>query len=199
MRQNFRFNYIEIAAINSYFTLQIDKRNAMNSRFFILNLLISAFVVSVSLYSQGDSTEIQIEYSCPMNCSDYTSPEPGRCPVCGMDLKPKELKEHPDKEKTITSEELNILLDSEEDVLLLDVRSEHEFNGDVNPIEGAILIPISELENRINELEEFRNLKIIVHCLRGIRSEIGTKILTQHGYYAYNLEGGLIAWYGENN
>jgi rhodanese-related sulfurtransferase len=78
-----------------------------------------------------------------------------------MDLQPKELKEWSHKVKTIASEELNYLLESEEDVLLLDVRSEREFSGDVNPIEGAILIPISELENRTNELKNLVIQKLL--------------------------------------
>lgn len=171
----------------------------MKSRFFLLNLFVLLLIIDSSPFSQTDSIITQVEYPCPMNCSDFTSVEPGRCPVCGMDLTRKENIKHPAEEKIINSVELKKLLESEEDFLLLDVRTEHEFNGDVKPIKGAILIPISELEDRINELEEFRNIKIIPYCLRGIRSEIGTKILTQHGFYAYNLECGLIVWYGEIN
>ena len=42
-----------------------------------------------------------------------------------------------------------------ENTVVLDVRSEEEYFGPLGHIDGAILIPINELENRIEELKKF--------------------------------------------
>jgi len=40
---------------------------------------------------QATQSMAAAEYACPMKCEgDKTYPEPGRCPVCGMHLKPTE-------------------------------------------------------------------------------------------------------------
>ena len=49
------------------------------------------------------------------------------------------------------------ILDS--DTTVLDVRTEEEFYGPLGHIEGAILIPIDDLEGRVGELNSVKNEK----------------------------------------
>ena len=77
-----------------------------------------------------------------------------------------------------------------EEVILLDVRTEGEYN--VEYIPGAINIPLSDLENRIDELDSSK--AIIVYCKTGGRSRTASETLTQRGFIVYNMEGGINAW-----
>ena len=81
-----------------------------------------------------------------------------------------------------------------EQILLLDVRTSEEFDGTMGHIEGSILIPLYELEERLAELDEYQSHEIIVICRSGNRSGIGTQILIENGYKALNMDGGMIAW-----
>jgi len=77
-----------------------------------------------------------------------------------------------------------------EQIILLDVRTKGEYNAEYIP--GAINIPLSDLENRIDELDSSK--AIIVYCQSGGRSRTASKILAQRGFIVYNMEGGINAW-----
>jgi len=79
---------------------------------------------------------------------------------------------------------------------VLDVRTREEF--DTGHIRKALLIPHTELEQRIEELAEHKNHEIIVYCFRGSRSVIACGILDAHGFTkVYNMLGGIEAWIGK--
>jgi len=77
-----------------------------------------------------------------------------------------------------------------EEIILLDVRTEGEYNAEYIP--GAINIPLSDLENRIDELDSSK--AIIVYCQSGSRSRTASETLAQRGFIVYNMEGGINAW-----
>ena len=83
---------------------------------------------------------------------------------------------------------------SESKAIFLDVRtrSENEFIS----IPNSLLIPVSELPYRIDELLKFKEQDIVVYCRVGNRSGVATDYLTQNGYKAMNLLGGIEAWRG---
>ena len=100
---------------------------------------------------------------------------------------------HVEKKETTIDQVYRILPDSS-NVVLLDVRTNAEFNGELGHLPGAILIPIQELEQRIGELDSLKGREIIVYCRSGNRSGKVTEILTKHGFNARNMLGGMIAW-----
>jgi len=77
-----------------------------------------------------------------------------------------------------------------EEIILLDVSTEGEYNAEYIP--GAINIPLSDLEKRIDELDSSK--AIIVYCQSGGRSRTASETLAQRGFIAYNMEGGINAW-----
>lgn len=84
-------------------------------------------------------------------------------------------------------------LDAQEDFLLLDCRErdEHQF---VN-IKQAQLLPMSELTDRVGELEPYRQKSIVVHCHHGGRSLKVTHWLRSQGFSnVQSLAGGIDAW-----
>ena len=90
----------------------------------------------------------------------------------------------------ITPQELKTKLDQGEDVFILDVRGEDEF--DIVNLNGYV-IPLSELEQRLNELDKKRH--IIVHCHHGVRSAKATQFLRENGFsHVQSLAGGIDQW-----
>jgi len=91
----------------------------------------------------------------------------------------------------ISVEKVHEMLESNpEQIILLDVRTEGEYNAEYIP--GAINIPLSDLENRIDELDSSK--AIIVYCKTGSRSRTASETLAQRGFIVYNMEGGINAW-----
>jgi len=80
-----------------------------------------------------------------------------------------------------------------ETMTLVDVRESSEVEA--ARIEGAIWIPLADLEARMGELEAVRDQAIIVHCHHGGRSTKAVRLLLEHGFTtAENLDGGIEAW-----
>ncbi|MFO7592982.1 MAG: rhodanese-like domain-containing protein [Pseudomonadota bacterium] len=80
-----------------------------------------------------------------------------------------------------------------EDALMLDVREDSEYK------EGHILdsthIPLGKLNERLKELEKYRQKPIIVSCRSGHRSANACAKLRKNGFEnLYNLKGGVMAW-----
>ncbi len=77
--------------------------------------------------------------------------------------------------------------------LVLDVRTPSEYYG--GHLEGAVLIPLQQLEGRISEIEKYKDQPILVYCRSGNRSVVASEILTRHGFTKlYNLTRGIIEW-----
>ena len=78
-------------------------------------------------------------------------------------------------------------------LLILDVRTQSEY--DDGHLEGAILIPVTELESRIAELATHRDEEIIVYCRTGARSALASSILDTNNFTkVFNMLGGISAW-----
>jgi rhodanese-related sulfurtransferase len=74
---------------------------------------------------------------------------------------------------------------------LLDVRTPAEYAG--GHIEGAILIPVQEIQSRVNELEP-KDKPIVVYCASGGRSASAAHFLTLSGYKEVFDLGGIGNW-----
>ena len=75
--------------------------------------------------------------------------------------------------------------------VLLDVRTEEEYI--TGHIPTSILIPLDELEYRLDELQD-KSQNIIVYCKSGRRSKIACDILIQAGYSNIFDLGGVVDW-----
>jgi len=81
--------------------------------------------------------------------------------------------------------------------LVLDVRDDSEFaNGH---IAGAKHIPVAELDQRIAELDDWRDRDILIYCRAGQRSAQAATVLKRRGFTTlHKLNGGVMAWQGAN-
>jgi rhodanese-related sulfurtransferase len=97
--------------------------------------------------------------------------------------------------KNIGPEELNDKIKTNENFLLLDVRTPQE--NAAQAIRGSHLIPLQELNRRIDELP--KNKEIVVYCQVGNRSAFACSYLSRLGYKVKNLEGGIKLWNTSGN
>jgi len=87
--------------------------------------------------------------------------------------------------------EANNLIDSNPSLVVLDVRTQSEY--DSGHIRNAKLIPVSELGGRLNELD--KTSEILVYCKSGARSATANQILVDNGFFhIYNMVEGVTAW-----
>jgi rhodanese-related sulfurtransferase len=81
--------------------------------------------------------------------------------------------------------------------LVLDVREDAEFKA--GHLLNAKWIPLGRLNDRIGELERYREQNIVVVCRSGQRSASACAILGKQGFtQAHNLEGGVMGWQKSN-
>ena len=100
-----------------------------------------------------------------------------------------------DSMETITTTELRERLAAKFEGILLDVREPEEYA--LASIEGAQLIPLATLPDRIDELP--KDKEILIHCKSGRRSARAVELLASHGYTnVKNVTGGIDAWLEEN-
>jgi rhodanese-related sulfurtransferase len=93
---------------------------------------------------------------------------------------------------TITPQELKAKLDNQAAFLLLDVREPDEYE-EYNL--GGKLIPLGDLLVRLDELDEWRDKDVVVHCRSGKRSEAACEVMAQMGFSrVHNLQGGAMGW-----
>ena len=77
------------------------------------------------------------------------------------------------------------------DDLLIDVRTAVEYAS--GNIPGSINIPVDELRNRLDEIDENKN--IIIYCQIGLRGYLAQRILLQNGCKnVQNISGGYKLW-----
>lgn len=81
--------------------------------------------------------------------------------------------------------------------LVLDVREDDEYKA--GHVLNSRQIPLGKLNQRIGELEKYKDQPIVVICRSGNRSGMACAMLGKQGFtQAYNLGGGVIAWQKAN-
>lgn len=95
--------------------------------------------------------------------------------------------------KSLSGRDVKRILDSGEEVILLDVRTKEEYER--SKLRLAKNLPYEEIEDRITNLVPDKKSKIIVYCLSGSRSQVACQTLEELGYTdIVNLENGLLSW-----
>lgn len=95
-------------------------------------------------------------------------------------------------EQTISNEE--IIDRASNGGIILDVREEAEYA--FGHIEGSKSIPMGELEDRLNELDNDKEIFVI--CRTGTRSDLAAQKLGEKGFTkVYNVLPGMSSWNGD--
>ena len=135
------------------------------------------------------------------------------CPVCGDEPTQIGLIDYEDfcglraptegkEEEMVTpfgevgAVELNERLASAEPPFLLDVRQPHEWDIVNLGTNGAVMVPLAELPDRLEEIPTDR--EIVVYCRTGARSASAAQMLADEGFSSvFNFVGGIHAWVDE--
>jgi len=92
----------------------------------------------------------------------------------------------------ITHSEAKEIMDSGTECVILDVRTQEEF--DEGHIKGAILLPDYEIETRAESVLTDKSQLILVYCRSGRRSKNAASELAALGYSNVKEFGGIIDW-----
>ncbi|MCI8819754.1 MAG: rhodanese-like domain-containing protein [Oscillibacter sp.] len=92
---------------------------------------------------------------------------------------------------TITGEEAKARLDANEDAILLDVRTQEEYDG--GHITGAVCLPNEDIQPDL-PLPFEKDAEILVYCRSGRRSAEAAKKLTDMGYTNVSDFGSIQNW-----
>ena len=92
----------------------------------------------------------------------------------------------------ITAEEAKQIMDTEEGYIILDVRTQEEY--DQGHIPGAIVISHEEIAEKAEEVLTDKDQLILVYCRSGRRSKIAAEALVELGYTNIMEFGGIIDW-----
>ena len=92
----------------------------------------------------------------------------------------------------VTAEEAKEMMDSQTGYIILDVRTQEEY--DQGHIPGAILIPDYEIKARAEEVLTDKDQLILIYCRSGRRSKLAAEALVELGYTNIAEFGGIIDW-----
>ena len=92
----------------------------------------------------------------------------------------------------ITAQEAKQIMDSEEGYIILDTRTQEEY--DEGHIPGAIVIPHDEITDRAEEELPDKDQLLLVYCRSGRRSKLAAEALVKLGYTNIKEFGGIIDW-----
>jgi len=108
--------------------------------------------------------------------------------ACGQDKENKQEAAY----VNITAAEAKEIMDSQEGYIILDTRTQEEF--DERHIPGAILIPYDEILEKAEGILTDKDQLILVYCRSGRRSKLAAEDLQKLGYTNIKEFGGIIDW-----
>jgi uncharacterized membrane protein YdjX (TVP38/TMEM64 family)/rhodanese-related sulfurtransferase len=95
----------------------------------------------------------------------------------------------------IDTEEFRQRRETDRDLLVLDVRTAQDFVGEQGHIEGAVNIPVEELQQRIGEIGEYLEKPVAIVCRTDKRSARAALLLTEEGFSdVHVVRGGMTKW-----
>ena len=92
----------------------------------------------------------------------------------------------------ITAEEAKQIMDNEEGYIILDVRTQEEY--DEGHIPGATQISHEEIAEKAEDVLTDKDQMILVYCRSGRRSKIAAEALVELGYTNIKEFGGIVDW-----
>ena len=98
---------------------------------------------------------------------------------------------------SISSSSLITQIRANKSPLILDVRTTKEY--DLGHIPGAVNIDFKQLNQRIHEIDSYKNSTVVVYCETGVRAKVAEVILSQAGFKSIlHLERDISAWRSSN-
>ena len=93
----------------------------------------------------------------------------------------------------ITAEEAKVMMDEQENVVILDVREQDEYDG--GHIPGAVLLPVGTIaEDTAAAVIPEKDAVVLVYCRGGNRSKTASAALAELDYTQVYEFGGILDW-----
>ena len=92
----------------------------------------------------------------------------------------------------ITPQQAKQIMDSREDIVILDVRTQEEYGK--KHIPGAVLLPLDDVEQKAPVVLPEKDQTILVYCRSGRRSKLAAEALVKQGYTNILEFGGINDW-----
>ena len=92
--------------------------------------------------------------------------------------------------ESIDAKQAIVLIENDENVTLLDVRTVEEYKE--GHLRDSTLIPVQALAQNLGMLKTEKNKKILVYCRTGSRSVAASRILEKNGFTPINVKGGIL-------
>lgn len=104
---------------------------------------------------------------------------------------PDQLKVNPEWE--VHPRDVKQWLDEKQELLIIDVRRQNEW--DATHLPAATLVPLDQLEAKLDTLAAWKERRVVVHCHHGVRSMNAAILLRRKGFQkVYSMAGGIDAW-----
>jgi len=97
-----------------------------------------------------------------------------------------------DDRYVITSLEGKTMMDQDDSIILIDVRTKEEYIN--QHIKNSVLIPVTEIFESILTLFPDRNITYLIYCRSGVRSVYARQVMKHLGYHHVYDMGGIIDW-----
>jgi uncharacterized membrane protein YdjX (TVP38/TMEM64 family)/rhodanese-related sulfurtransferase len=95
----------------------------------------------------------------------------------------------------IDTEEFRRRRETDRNLVVLDVRTADDFIGEQGHIDGAVNIPVEELQQRMEELSDYLEQPVAIVCRTDKRSAKAALLLTQEGFANVHIvRGGMTKW-----
>jgi len=103
------------------------------------------------------------------------------------------------KGSMLTISHLKKRLDDGDDILLLDVRTAEDYEGEQGHITGSVLIPLEQLEKRIDEISDYYEKTVVTICRTDRKSADAAKLLSRKGFADVQVaKMGMTDWIKNN-
>ncbi len=90
-------------------------------------------------------------------------------------------------------------IDGGDDILLLDVRTAEDYNGEQGHITGSVLIPLEQLEQRLDEISDYYEKTVVTICRTDRKSADAAKLLAKKGFADVHVaKMGMTDWIKNN-
>ena len=96
------------------------------------------------------------------------------------------------KYQSISPQEAKKVMESDKNILLIDVRTLEEYRG--NHIPNSHSVPLDNLSIGIEKLVPNKDTKLILYCQSGARSNVACNQLVKLGYTNISNLGGIMSW-----
>jgi uncharacterized membrane protein YdjX (TVP38/TMEM64 family)/rhodanese-related sulfurtransferase len=95
----------------------------------------------------------------------------------------------------IDTEEFRRRREADKNLVVLDVRTADDFIGEQGHIEGAVNIPLEELQQRMDEIGDYLEKPVAIVCRTDKRSARAALLLTEEGFAEVHIvRGGMTKW-----